>query len=268
MMIRILKLLFLPLMALGIIGAVPPLRAEDKPILVFAAVSLKDALEPIAAEYERETGQKMTLAFAGTSTLARQIAAGAPADLFISADLDWVAWLKVQNLTMPETQRIIAYNQLALVAPNDSPYSQAQDIAEILKDWQANSGARIAVSDPEHVPAGRYARSALKALASEIGPYEALEPRLVIAGNVRLASLLVARGEVPLGIVYHSDAVIEPRIKLVGIFPPESHADIVYPALRTLNGRKQADSFITYLGSETARKYLHKAGFSLPTRGL
>lgn len=263
MIIRILCALLVSLMAIT-----KPLRADDRPILIFAAISMKNALEPIAAEFEKETGQKVIFSFAGTSALARQIAAGAPADLFISADIDWAAWLQVQNLTLPETQRIIAYNQLALVAPVDSAFSKSQDIVDILNEWREGTTARIAVADPEHVPAGRYARSSLMALENKIGRYETFEKRFAITGNVRLASLLVARKEVPLGIVYNSDAIIEPRIKLVGIFPSESHSDIVYPAVRTLNGRPKADSFVTYLGSKVAHKHLKDAGFSLPTKGL
>lgn len=263
----ILLRLFLVLI-LSVLPVTQSIRAEDKPILVFAAISMKNALEPIAAGYEKKTGQKITFSFAGTSTLARQIAAGAPADLFISADIDWVGWLQVQNLTLPETQRTIAMNRLALAAPLDSPFSSEQDLTEILNEWRKGGVTRIAVADPEYVPAGRYARSALMALESEIGAYAALEKRFAIAGNVRIASLLVARKEVPLGIVYNSDTVIEPRIKLVGLFPPDSHANIVYPAVRTVEGRPEADSFVTYLGSAMAHKYFKDAGFSLPTRGL
>lgn len=257
------------LLVLALMLAGMPLRAEDeKPILVFAAVSLKDALEPIARAFETETGMTVEFSFAGTPTLARQIAAGAPADLFISADIDWATWLQAHNFIMPETQRIIAYNRLALIAPAESVIAQTPDIAAILQEWQARGRERIAVADPDNVPAGRYARSALKALEDRIGPYETLKERFAIAGNVRLALLLVARGEVPLGIVYRSDALIEPRVKIVGTFPPESHADIVYPAVRTLRGRPEADAFLAYLGSEMARMQLQKAGLSLPLKGL
>ena len=251
-----------------LIPATKVLRADDKPLLIFAAISMKNALEPIARDFEKETGQKVVFSFAGTSTLARQIAAGAPADLFISADIDWVGWLQVQNLTLQETQRVVALNRLVLAAPIGSAFTSEQDISDILIEWRNGGAERMAVADPEHVPAGRYARSALTALESEIGPYETLEKRFAIGGNVRLASLLVARKEVPLGIVYNSDTVIEPRIKRVGVFPAESHADIVYPAVRTVDGRAEADSFVTYLGREIAHKYLKDAGFSLPTRGL
>ena len=257
---------------LGLIVTLMPLthlvRAEEKPLLIFAAISMKNALEPIAEEFERESGQKVTFSFAATSVLARQISEGAPADLFISADIDWAGWLQVQNLTMPETQQIIAMNRLALAAPQDSIFSKEQPLSEILNDWRKAGDERIAVADPEHVPAGRYARSALMALEPEIGSYVALEKRFAITGNVRLASLLVARREVPLGIVYTSDFAIEPGIKLVGLFSSESHADIVYPAVRTTKGRAEVDKFLTYLGSETAKKFIQDAGFSLPSRGL
>lgn len=253
---------------LSVVPLSQSLRADEKPLLVFAAISMKNALEPIAVQFEKQTGLKVTFSFAGTSTLARQIAAGAPADLFISADIDWAGWLQVQNLTLPETQRTIATNRLALAAPVDSSFSDKQSISQILNAWRKSGAERMAVADPEHVPAGRYARSALMALESLVGSYASLEKRFAIAGNVRLASLLIARKEVPLGIVYNSDIVIEPGIKLVGLFPSESHADIVYPAVRPLDGRPEADLFIAYLGSKTAQKYLEEAGFSLPTRGL
>ncbi|MBA4782971.1 MAG: molybdate ABC transporter substrate-binding protein [Rhizobiales bacterium] len=252
-----------------------PVAGDEKPLLVFAAVSLQDALEPIAADFTRKTGQKTSFSFAGSGTLARQIAAGAPADLFIAADLDWVAWLQIQNLTLPETQRIIARNELVLAAPASGPASLAGQSADLgpdavvaaLKNFLATDKARLAVADPENVPAGRYARMALKALEAEIGPYAAYEKRFAIAANVRLATLLVATGEVPLGIIYRSDAIVEPRIKVVGLFNPESHADIVYPAVSTLQGAKRAHAFLDFLGEEAALMHIEAAGLLRPEKG-
>lgn len=241
-----------------------PVRADEKPLLVFAAISMKTALEPIIADYEKETGRKVTLSVAGSSTLARQIAAGAPADVFISADIDWATWLKTQNLTAPESQRIVARNQLALIVPKDAPLNDGQKVTEILKAWLADKDGRIAVANPDHIPAGRYARTTLKKLEADIGPYKEIEKRMAITGNVRLASVLVGRGEVPLGIVYRSEAIIDPNIKLVGLFPSASHPDIVYPALRLLNGRSDADTFLDYLGSEPAKMHFVKAGLFVP----
>ncbi|MEP1443859.1 MAG: molybdate ABC transporter substrate-binding protein [Hyphomicrobiales bacterium] len=241
-----------------------PSRADEKPLLVFAAISMKAALEPIIADFEKETGRKVTLSVAGSSILARQIAAGAPADVFVSADIDWASWLKTQNLTVPESQRIVARNQLALVVPKDVPISGDQNIADVLNGWLAEKGSRIAVANPDHIPAGRYARATLKKMEAEIGPYKAIEKRMAITGNVRLASVLVGRAEVPLGIVYHSEAVINPDIKLVGLFSSDSHPDIVYPALRLLNGRSDADTFLDYLESKLAKMHFVKAGLFVP----
>lgn len=241
-----------------------PTHAEEKPLLVFAAISMQPALEPIIADYEKETGRKVTLSTAASSTLARQIAAGAPADVFVSADIDWAMWLKTQNLIIPESLRIVARNQLALVVPNGAPVKDGQKIDEILNAWLAEKGSRIAVANPDHIPAGRYARTALKKLESQIGPYKEIEKRMAITSNVRLASVLVARAEVPLGIVYRSEAVINADIKLVGLFPNEAHPDIVYPALRLLNGRSGADAFLDYLGSASAKMHFVKAGLFVP----
>lgn len=241
-----------------------PVQGDEKPLLVFAAISMKSALEPIIADYEKETGRKVTLSAAGSSTLARQIAAGAPVDVFISADIDWVTWLKTQNLIASESHRIVARNQLALVVPKDAPVNDGQKVAEVLKAWLVEKDSRIAVANPDHIPAGRYARTALKKLESEIGPYKEVEKRMAITGNVRLASVLVGRAEVPLGIVYRSEAVNDPNIKLVGLFPSDSHPDIVYPALRLLNGRSDAATFLDYLGSSSAKMHFVKAGLFVP----
>lgn len=263
-----LGLLLSVLMMLTFVAGQQAPHAREKPILVFAAASLKDALEPIAADFEVKTGQMVTLSFAATSSLARQIAAGAPADLFVSADIGWVAWLKAQNLTAPETERIIAHNRLALIAPADSTFFKEQGIAEILLAWRKQGRGRLALADPEHVPAGRYARAALKELESQIGLYEVVNERFAIAGNVRLATLLVARKEAPLGIVYQSDAMAETRVKVVGLFSPESYPDIVYPALRTRDGLAKADIFLDYLVSPAAQGHIRDAGLIIPTGGL
>ena len=241
-----------------------PARADEKPLLVFAAISMKAALDPIIADYEKETGRKVTLSAAGSSTLARQIVAGAPVDVFISADVDWTMWLKTQNLIAPDSSRIVARNRLALVVPKDALVKDGQKVVGILKAWLAEKDSRIAVADPDHIPAGRYARTALKKLENGIGPYKEVEKRMAITGNVRLASVLVGRAEVPFGIVYRSEAVNDPDIKLVGLFPNNSHPDIVYPAVKLLNGRSDADGFLDYLGSQSAKMHFVKAGLFVP----
>ncbi len=243
-------------------------KADHQPYLVFAAASLEDALKPIGKLFEEETGKKVRFSFAASSTLARQIASGAPADIYISADIEWAVWLKTQNLVAPQTQKIIAQNRLVLAAPKQSPYNSSLTVSEILKDWKLNTTDKLALADPDHVPAGRYARSALKSLEADIGKYDDLSNRFAIASNVRLAALLIARAEVPLGIIYHSDVSKDDRLKEISAFASTSHAHIVYPAVRLMGGRDGAQKFMTFLETPNAQKFLKDAGLILPRQGL
>ncbi len=237
------------------------------PLLVFAAASLTNALHAIGPLYTRQTGQPLTFSFAASSTLARQVSAGAQANVFFSADTDWMDFLQSRGLIDAATRRDIVGNRLALVAPSDSGMRllirEGFDLAGAL----GRSG-RLAIGEPESVPAGRYARDALRSL----GVWNSVADRLLPSENVRAALEYVARGEAPLGIVYETDALIEPRVRIVALFPPSSHPRIDYPAAVVaaphggpLRGRAaDADRFVRFLASPEAQRIFHKYGFLPP----
>jgi len=235
-----------------------PALAQAKPALVFAAASLKNALDEIAAQYERETGKKVTISYGASSALAKQVEAAAPADLFISADLDWMDYLQTRNLIKTETRGNMLGNRLVLVAPKDSQASikigPGFPLVELL------GGGRLAMADPKAVPAGKYGRAALESL----GVWQAVEPRVASAENVRAALALVSRGEAPLGIVYQTDAAADPNVKIVGMFPEDTHPPIIYPAAllaSTTNG--DAPAFLAYMRAPGARPAWEKQGFTV-----
>jgi molybdate transport system substrate-binding protein len=235
-----------------------PALAQAKPVLVFAAASLKNALDEIAVRYERETGKKVTVSYGASSALAKQIEAVAPADLFISADLDWMDYLQTRNLITTETRGNMLGNRLVLVAPKDSQASikigPGFPLVELL------GGGRLAMADPKAVPAGKYGRAALESL----GVWQAIEPRVAAAENVRAALALVSRGEAPLGIVYQTDAAADPNVKIAGMFPEDTHPPIIYPAALTgtsTNG--DAASFLAYMRAPGARPAWEKQGFTV-----
>ena len=241
---------------LGVPGR--PALAQAKPALVFAAASLKNALDEIAAQYERETGKKVTISYGASSALAKQVEAAAPADLFISADLDWMDYLQTRNLIKTETRGNMLGNRLVLVAPKDSQASikigPGFPLVELL------GGGRLAMADPKAVPAGKYGRAALESL----GVWQAVELRVAAAENVRAALALVSRGEAPLGIVYQTDAAADPNVKIVGMFPEDTHPPIIYPAAllaSTTNG--DAPAFLAYMRAPGARPAWEKQGFTV-----
>jgi molybdate transport system substrate-binding protein len=241
---------------LGVPGR--PALAQTKPALVFAAASLKNALDEIAAQYERETGKKVTISYGASSALAKQVEAAAPADLFISADLDWMDYLQTRNLIKTETRGNMLGNRLVLVAPKDSQASikigPGFPLVELL------GGGRLAMADPKAVPAGKYGRAALESL----GVWQAVEPRVAAAENVRAALVLVSRGEAPLGIVYQTDAAADPNVKIVGMFPEDTHPPIIYPAAVTgtsTNG--DSATFLAYMRAPAARPAWDKQGFTV-----
>jgi len=240
--------------------------AERPPLLVFAAASLTNALQEIGRLYTQRSGQAVTFSFAASSTLARQIAAGAQAKVFFSADTDWMDFLDSHHLIDPATRRDVVGNRLALIAASGSPVKltirKGFDLAGAL-----GPSGRLAIAEPESVPAGRYARDALRSL----GVWPSLTGRLIPGENVRTALEYVARGEAPLGIVYETDALIEPRVRIVGFFPPSSHPPITYPAavVAAANGRPPgpdatAGRFVRFLGSPEAQRIFHKYGFTHP----
>lgn len=232
-----------------------PAMARAADITVFAAVSLTDVLQDIAKSYEAETHSHVTFSFAASSALAKQIESSAGADIFISADRDWMDYLDSKGLIEHATRKIIAGNALVLIAPADDRTAVRIESGFPLANLLG--GGRLAMADPESVPAGKYARSALVAL----GVWPSVQDRIVAAENVRVALAYVARKEAPLGIVYKTDAVAEPKVRIVGTFPENTHEAIVYPAALTKDAQPQAARFFDYLTGSKARAIFRKAGF-------
>jgi molybdate transport system substrate-binding protein len=237
-----------------------PLKAE--PLTVFAAASLKNAFDAIGEAFTRETGTQIVFSYAGTSALARQIEQGAPADVFVSANREWVAYLSARGVIDPTSSTVFASNSLVLIAPASTHFdalpdlSSADDLLAVLGE-----GGRLAVALVDAVPAGIYARQAME----NLGVWEALEPHLAQSDNVRSALFLVARGEAPLGIVYASDAMAEANVHVVGRFPDSSHAPVSYSASRNPDiGMRDADVFLTYLMNAEAQLILARHGFLPP----
>ena len=226
-------------------------------INVFAAASLKDALDEIAHDFTAVTQVEVKTSYAGSLALARQIEQGAPADLFASADQDSMDYVATRNLIKPETRVDLLSNQLVVVAPASAPDAP---LALTADGWTAALGnGRIAVGEIKTVPAGKYTKQAL----DKLGLWATLEPHLAMADNVRNALNFVARGETPYGIVYASDARAEPRVKVAATFPETSHAPIVYPfALTASNKGDAAAKFLAYLQGDAAKAVFVKWGFT------
>src|SRR5262245_18874714 len=232
--------------------------AQTRDVLVFAAASLKNALDEIAAQWQRETGKKVVISYAASNTLMRQIEQGSPADLFISADLDWMDYGEQKNLIKTETRSNILGNRLVLVAPKDSNVTVSLvpgvDLAALLK------GGRLAMAQVETVPAGKYGKAALESL----GAWAGVKDKIAQAENVRSALLFVSRGEAPFGIVYQTDAVADPGVKIVGTFPENTHPPIIYPVAITKESKNtDAPTFLNYIQSPAARPAFEKQGFTV-----
>ena len=232
-------------------------QAAPPAITVFAAASLTDALQSIGAAYSKRTRTKVKFSFAASSALARQIESGASVDVFMPADEEWMDYLDSKQLIDKRTRHDIVTNRLALVAPADSTITLK--VAPGFPLVQAlGANGRLATGDPDSVPVGKYAKAALTSL--RVWPQ--IESRLVRAENVRAALAFVARGEVPLGIVYETDAKADPKVKIVGIFPESSHPQITYPAAATSKSPPSADAFVQFLMSSEAADIFRRAGFS------
>jgi molybdate transport system substrate-binding protein len=225
-------------------------------LLVFAAASQKDALNAAIAAYNGKTAIKAS--YASSSTLARQIEHGAPADVFISANVAWMDYLQKRKLIAVDTRRDFFGNGLVLIAPKGSSIGNVT-IGKGLDLVGLLGKGRLAIGDPDHVPAGIYGKAALKSL----GIWNTTEPRLARAENVRAALALVSRGETPLGIVYASDAVADHGVKVVGRFPEGSHPPIVYPAAVLARSKRPeaAKAFLAYLRTPAAAKIFGRFGF-------
>jgi molybdate transport system substrate-binding protein len=240
-----------------LIGALcSPAAAQDKALTVFAAASMKNALDDIDAAYTAKTGVKIVVSYGPSSGLARQIEQGAPADVFISADTDWMDYAIGRKTINEPTRANLLGNSIVLIAPKDSRIDNVNigpgfDIAKLAGD------GKIATGDVKSVPAGKYAKTALE----KLGSWQAAEPKFAMAVDVRAALTLVARGEAALGIVYSTDAKVEPGVKVVGTFPADSHPAIVYPVAATTTAKPEASNYLAFLRSTAAKTILEKYGF-------
>jgi molybdate transport system substrate-binding protein len=243
------------MLLLGALGTPGAARAE--PVKVFAAASLKDALDAVAKTWAAENpGKSVVASYAASSALAKQVEAGAPADLFVSADLDWMDELDGKGLVAPGTRKSLLGNSLVLVAPAGSGVKlepkEGADFSAAL------AGGKLAVADVKAVPAGKYAKAALE----KLGLWAGLEPSLAQAENVRAALALVARGEAKLGIVYATDAKSEPKVEVVGVFPEASHPPIVYPVAELkAAANPDARAFLAFVEGPEAGAIFKAGGF-------
>ena len=235
-----------------------PVAAQET-LTVFAAASLKNALDDVNAAFTKAGNVKVTTSYAASSALAKQIEIGAPADAFLSADLKWMDYVQGKNLIKPDTRFNLLGNRLVLIAGKDSKLNKVQigqgfDIAKLAGD------GRIAVADTKAVPAGLYAKAALE----KLGAWKAAEPKLAQAENVRATLAFVARGETPIGIVYETDAKVEPNVKIAGYFPDGSYPPVTYPAAATVHAKADTAKYLKFLHGSEAKalfeKYSKEAG--------
>jgi len=234
-------------------------RGSDNGVLVFAAASLQTALDQMIVPLQQVTGAPVRVSYAASSALARQIDNGAPADLFISADAESMDYLEQRGRIAKATRGDLLGNRLVLIAPAGSNVTLA--MGPQMKIAEALAGGRLAMANVDSVPAGRYGKAALTAL----GVWDGLASRLAQGEDVRSALSYVARGEAPLGIVYATDARIEPRVRVVATFPENTHPPVVYPAALTSEARPDASSFLAYLRGPQARAVFERAGFTVLT---
>lgn len=233
--------------------------ALERPVNVFAAASLKSVLDQLAAEFKRENSYSISITYAGSNVLARQIEEGAPADLFISADKGWMDSLELKNLVVSETRFDFTANRLVLIASSENRSTLTIEPGFALAD--ALGPGRLAMADIRGVPAGRYAKAALTSL----GVWDQVSDKTAQTENVRAALAFVARGEAPLGIVYRTDAITEAKVRILDTFPASSHAPIIYPAALIKGSTGPAGpAFLAFLRSKAALKQLESFGFVRP----
>jgi molybdate transport system substrate-binding protein len=249
-------LVVLSLLGRGAAGA----RAAESDLLVFAAASATNALNDIAELYAARNLGRVQYAFASSSTLAKQIESGALADVFLSADWPWMTYLEEKKRVTPENRQELLGNRLVLIVPADSPVKQIEIAPGFAPAKLLGGQGRLATGDPEHTPVGKYGRQAL----TRLGAWDQVKERLAPMKDVRAALVMVERGEVPLGLVYATDAAISKKVRVVGTFPAESHPPIVYP-VAVISGSKMqaAQQFVTFLKSPEARAIFEKYGFDV-----
>jgi molybdate transport system substrate-binding protein len=248
---------FAPLLAgLALMAAVPAAVAAN--VTVFAAASLKEAMDEQAKQFEAGTGDKVLISYAGSNSLAKQIEAGAPADVFVSADLDWMDYADQHHLLRADTRFNLLRNTLVLIAPASS--NTALKIAPNFALAAALGSGKLSMANPDSVPAGKYGKSALE----KLGVWASVQDKVARGENVRSALVFVSRGEAPFGIVYATDAMADKGVKIVDIFPPDSYPPIIYPAALVAAGKSPAaQSFLDYLRTPAAAQVWEKYGFGL-----
>ena len=234
-----------------------PARAEDNSLTVFAAASMKNALDEVDAAYTAKTGVKVSASYAASSVLAKQIEQGAPADVFVSADTDWMDYATAKKNINEPTRVNLLGNSIVLIAPKDSKIDNVAigpgfDLSKLAGD------GKIATGDVKAVPVGKYAQAALE----KLGAWQAAAPKFAMAESVRAALALVARGEAVLGIVYSTDAKVEPGVKIVGTFPADSHPAIIYPVAATSTAKPDATGYLAFLKTQAAKAIFEKYGFT------
>ncbi|OJF96541.1 molybdenum ABC transporter substrate-binding protein [Rhizobium sp. 58] len=244
-------------MCLAILPLASNAFAEDK-ITVFAAASLKNALDMVNAEWQKETGNEAIVSYAASSALAKQVEAGAPADVFISADQAWMDYLAESRRIRQDSRANLLGNQLVLVGASDNMAAvnirQGFDLATLVGD------GKLAMGAVDSVPAGKYGKAALE----KLGAWSSVEAKIAGAENVRAALLLVSRGEAPYGIVYRTDAIADPGVRIVGTFPEDSHPAIVYPIAVTADSKSPAAAaYIAFIRSDAAAALFEAQGFTL-----
>jgi molybdate transport system substrate-binding protein len=237
-------------------------RDESKGPLIFAAASLKDALDSINAAWVNQGGKSAVISYAASSVLAKQIEQGAPADIFISADIDWMDYLAERQLIKPDSRFDLLGNTLVLIAPKDSTLE-----AKIAPDFPLASllgDGKLAMANTDSVPAGKYGNAAL----ARLGVWDSVKDSVAQAENVRAALALVSRNEAPLGIVYATDAKADPNVKVIGTFPADTHPPIIYPvAVLAKATNPDALAFVSFLKTETADKLFEGQGFRVLAEG-
>jgi molybdate transport system substrate-binding protein len=250
------------LLSLALLGSTfSPAVADDKVLTVFAAASMKNALDDVDKAFAAKTGIKVNASYAASSTLAKQIAQGAPADVFVSADTDWMDYSIKKKDINAATRVDLLGNSIVLIAPKDSKIDhvtigQGFDLAKLAGD------GKIATGDVKAVPVGKYAKAALE----KLGAWQAAESKFAMAESVRAALEFVARGEAALGIVYSTDAKVEPGVKIVGTFPADSHPPIIYPVAATATAKPEARQYLDYLRSSAAKAVFERYGFTYLVR--
>lgn len=233
-------------------------RAQNGDVVVFAAASLKNALDAVNAQWQKDTGKKAKISYAASSALAKQIEGGAPAQMFISADLDWMDYVAQKNLIKSDTRSNLLGNRIVLIAPRDKAtpveIKAGFDLAKILGD------GRLAMANVDAVPAGKYGKAALE----KLGVWGTVSSKVAQAENVRAALLLVARGEAPAGIVYQTDAAADPSVTIIGAFPENTHPPIIYPIALTADANNpDAAALLAYIKSAKAKPLFEAQGFTV-----